>query len=427
MTRKLLTTFLLTAACIMSMAQEKPKTGWGITPLPMASFSSDNGIQLGAMCDAYCYGDGSIYPNYLHKLSFEYSYYTKGSTVLHGFYDSSYLIPGIRLTAAASFIRSTLYPFYGFNGTSATWFDNLDKNLDEGYAYYNYARDMARLTADLQGKLYGNWKWIGGVSFWNYSISDHDTEIFSNTASLYRDYIEAGLIDADQANGGSHIEFKGGVSYDSRDHQTVPTSGISAEAYLYGSPDFFQSWKNNYLKLALHYRQYIGLVPERVVLAYHLAYQGLVAGEAPFYTLQNINVLYLLQTMNDGLGSKNTIRGTLYNRFVGNGMAWSNFECRIRLFSIDLFKQHWYVATNPFFDAGKIVQPYRLDQLKRQGMIMDDAISLYSGQPDKLHCSAGIGGQLVMNYNMVLSAEIAKTFRKEDGNFGLNLGLNYIF
>lgn len=426
---------LLTAALALaltatqSQAKEEPKTGTNFGFLPTISYSSDLGFQYGAQCQMFYYGDGSAYPAYLHKLDVEISRYTKGTSVLHAFYDSKHLIPGLRVTAAASFIGNKMYPFYGFNGTASPWSRELDANKESGIAFYNTERNMLRLMADFQGRITGSLNWIGGVSFWNYALQDIRNKDYDPQYTLYRRYIDTGLIDPSEAGGGSHLEIKGGVSFDTRDHEAAPDKGISAEAYLYGSPDLFGDHNRNYLKLAAHFRQYLTLVPDRLVFAYHLAYQGLLAGEAPFYTLQNINVLYLRQIHNDGLGSRNTVRGTLYNRFVGNGYAWSNFELRLRLFSFDFIKQHWYVATNPFFDAGKIVQPYKLDQMKEIiGMVSDSPGDLlYTGKDDKLHCSAGAGIKLVMNRNFIISAEFAKTFRAEDGDTGLTIGINYIF
>ncbi len=429
MKRLTLTAILFAVAATLAYSQEEPKTGTNFGFVPAVSFSSDLGFQYGAQMQMFYYGDGSSYPNYLHKLDLEISRYTKGSSVFHAFFDSEHLIPGIRLTTAASYIGNSMYPFYGFNGTASPWYEDMDANKDNATAFYNTERNMVRIIADLQGQISGPFNWIGGLSFWNYKLGDLKNDRYNVENTLYRNYIATGLIDPEDANGGSHIEFKGGVSFDTRDHEAAPSKGISAEAYLYGSPDFFNGWRNSYLKLSAHFRQYIPLASDRLVFAYHLAYQGLLAGEAPFYTLQNINVLYLRQIANDGLGSKNTVRGTLYNRFIGNGYAWSNFELRLRLFSFDFIKQHWYVAMNPFFDAGKIVQPYKLDEMKALAnqVTTSDRDLIYSGVEDKLHYSAGVGLKLAMNRNFIISAEFAKTFRKEDGNTGLTIGLNYIF
>ena len=83
------------------------KTGFSFTPIPALSYSSDLGFQLGAILDAYWFGDGSTYPKYRHKLTAEACYYTKGSGIYYLFYDSEYLIRGLRFTASASSVSYT--------------------------------------------------------------------------------------------------------------------------------------------------------------------------------------------------------------------------------------------------------------------------------------------------------------------------------
>jgi len=78
------------------------------------------------------------------------------------------------------------------------------------------------------------------------------------------------------------------------------------------------------------------------------------------------------------------------------------------------------VATNPYFDMGQILQPYRLEEQKNAG--------LYSGREKSPHFTAGLGIKLIMNHNMVVSFEGGKPFDKNDGT-GLwtNIGFNYLF
>jgi hypothetical protein len=229
--------------------------------------------------------------------------------------------------------------------------------------------------------------------------------------------------------------------------------------YAYGSPDILNGRGKNgyhYLKLAAHFRQYIPLLNDRIVLAYHLAYQGKLAGNAPYYTLQNINAIFLNQMISDGLGSVTTVRGVPYNSVTGDGYAWANFEIRFKLFSFRFLRQNFYVGANPFFDLGACVQEYRLDkmkQIRKTGTSLDGTTKftdaelnlIYTGKPLKLHMSAGIGFKVVMNRNFVLSAEFGiplNTVIYSDTNLnveadnltmkksyspGINIGMNYIF
>ena len=72
------------------------------------------------------------YPTYLHKFNVELSHYTKGETIAHMFYDSKYLLPGLRLTAAVSYLDSAMSPFYGFNGYASP----LDMDLTKDSSWY---------------------------------------------------------------------------------------------------------------------------------------------------------------------------------------------------------------------------------------------------------------------------------------------------
>ena len=257
--------------------------------------------------------------------------------------------------------------------------------------------------------------------------------------------------------GGHHLELKAGLVYDSREHEADPTRGIWAELYAYGSPDILNGRGKNgyhYLKLAAHFRHYVPVWQDKITFAYHLAYQGKLAGNAPYYTLQNINTLYLRQIISDGLGSINTVRGVPYNSVIGDGYAWANFEMRFKIVSFRFIKQNFYLATNPFFDMGACVQQYRLDEMKAlrtahdagDATLSDAEMNLiYTGEKRKLHMSAGVGLKLAMNRNFILSAEVAVPLNtkvytntnldvpvselkmKNSYKPGVNIGLNYIF
>lgn len=418
--------------------ETKIKTGWNFGFVPAVSYNSDLGLQYGINADIYNYGDGSTFPRYKHKFSTEISHYTKGMTRLHVFYDSKYLIPGIRVTAAATYMNNPMFSFYGFNGSAQPYMQDWNANKEDNIAYYNFQRNMFRFLADFQGEIVPNLNWAAGVSFWNFDISDINKEDYASWNTLYKDYLYRGIIKEDEANGGSRFEMKAGLVYDTRDLDSAPSKGIWAEAYVNASPDLFGDGYK-YAKLSAHFRQYIPIMSDnRMTFAYHLAYQGTIAGEVPFYMQSNITTLYLRQILSEGLGSINTVRGTLYNRMIGDGYAWGNFEMRIKLFSFNLINQSWYVATNPFFDLGAIVQPYRLDEMAANKSKYDETVNMplpnhIQGKTDKnevtkLHYSAGAGLKLVMNQNFIVSAEVAKALDPDDNpGLGVNIGLNYIF
>ena len=149
------------------------------------------------------------------------------------------------------------------------------------------------------------------------------------------------------------------------------------------------------------------------------------------------------------------MRGVPYNSVIGDGYAWANFEMRFKIVSFRFIKQNFYLATNPFFDIGGCVQPYRLDKMEKirktgktlggEDLSNAELNLIYTGEPRKVHTSAGLGLKLAMNRNFILSAEVAiplntKVYTNTNLNVpvselkmknsykpGVNIGLNYIF
>ncbi len=99
-----------------------------------------------------------------------------------------------------------------------------------------------------------------------------------------------------------------------------------------------------------------------------------------------------------------------------------------------------------------VVQPYRLEQQKAAAEKLQNNVPmsyvkeganvyltlkdgskpsikelLYTGSKEVLHTGGGFGIHVIMNENFNISFEFAKTLRKQDGLFGMNIGLNYIF
>lgn len=382
-------------------------SGWNIGPLPCVSYSSDLGFQYGVCADAFYYGDGSRFPEYEHRFYIEASRYTKGQTLLHGQYDSKYLIPGLRVTAALSYQYDPLFAFYGFNG--ALQYDaSKDLNRDTKLALYNHERKMFRGLFDVQGPITEHLNWAAGLSFWAFELGEFKTDKYLPQLSLYNMYTAAGWLP--NAQGGKHMEAKIGLVYDSRDNESAPNKGIWAECYVNGSPALLGN--ESYLKFVAHFRQYLALGSERSVVAYHIGFQDTVLGQTPFYMLPVIYTLYLRQTSSEGLGGYNTVRGMLQNSLVGQGYLWANLEFRQRIVDFSFIGQNWYLALNPFVDAGYVSRTYKADVF---------------GEGQRTAVSAGLGIKLAMNENFIISFECAKSLSHKTQPMGSSLVLNYIF
>ncbi len=473
--KRFLLIIALVAATLSLGAQDKNKetvkTGLNFGPLPAIGYSSDLGWHYGALSDIYWYGDGSTYPEYRWKANVEVSRYSKGNTVLHTFFDSKYVIPGIRISAAVSYFGNNTYNFYGFNGGSTLYVPELDRisTLDPivnrknpynsstiytgGQGFYIMKRDIFRVATCFQGNFGdSHWGWAAGLTYWwiktGHARNRGLNPMTSNNPdiSLYDIYVKNDIIPEAEKNGGHHLELKAGVVFDTRDHENNPTKGTNLEVYMFGSPDIISKHNNNYLKLAVHFKQFFTLAPERLVFGAHLAYQGLIAGNAPYYMLQSIQSINMKQINTEGLGSTCTLRGTVSNRLMGNGYAWMNTELRWNFVRFKWIGQNWTLATNPFFDMGMIVQPYRpekMDNLKNDNSIVAKvdgkeykASDFYLNDAGMLHMSAGIGLHVIMNQNFNINFEFGKAFfdgkkaawaNNDGAGIGINIGLNYIF
>ena len=395
-------------------APAKVKKGWNFGPLPAIGYNSDLGFQYGALTDIFYFGDGSRFPEYIHKFNVEVSQYTKGTGVYHMFYDSKHLLKGIRTTLDVSYLTDKMMDFTGFNGFMSQYDPEFAL---ENPSYYKIDRRLMRATADFQGPIGDNWSWAAGIGVYGYKTGEVRLEKYAEADNLYSHYVNAGLIAQDEAAGGTKFEVKAGIVHDTRDNEADPTKGIWREAIFFGSPG-----AQSYLKLSLVHRGFLPLYKDKLTLAYRVAVQTNLAGEAPFYILQNLSTLYFRQITSEGLGGVNTLRGVMRNRVVGNGVAWANLELRYRFLDFRFLKQDWYLALNPFFDAGRVIQYYKKDM-----MLAATDPSIETQNSEKLHMTAGAGIKAIMNKNFIVSFEWGKPFNSGDGKNGMNIGLNYIF
>ena len=464
MKKLILTIVSVIAAGSMLFAQEEKemKTGWSFGVLPTATYSVDNGFQAGAFGDIYYYGDGKTYPDPIHKISWEGSYFTHSHRMrLYLAYDSKYLIPNMRVNASVTYMTDPLYSFWGFNGAAATQNYDVWGNRDiyapltkNNVNYYGMSRNMLRVLANFQGRITDNLNWAAGVNFWNWKLGamndvgvevDGNKQYYDTDYTLYNFLVQNDVISATEKDGSSALEINAGVVYDTRDMEAAPNSGIWAEAYLNGNVIDQQ-----YLKACAYFRHYISIpldfIPAgRPVFAYRLAWQHTILGETPLAMIQNNPLLVQRNMISEGFGSSNTIRGLRENRILAEGMAWANTELRIKLVKFTLANQYFYIAVNPFFDAGIITKPYKADALaalaKKQGSadgkVYDLRFNALTGNTDPIYdpskvnylvYSGGAGLKIAMNQNFIVSADFAKCFTKGmEAGLWIGIGINYQF
>lgn len=426
---------LLAAVMLAAPFQAKDKgeiikSGWNFGPLPVVGFDSDLGFQYGLCCDIFNYGNGSNYPQYDFKINVEASTYTKGSSVLRSYGDFKNLIPDGKFFYDVTYFNAPKFGFYGFNGYAAPFSPEYGE-MKSGAPFetgtksgYNFmSRNQFRAIASMQKNISGHLNWAAGLAYYNIRTNALGISDYEGQNTLYDKYVGTGLIRENEKAGGNVTQLRAGLVYDSRDHDSDPTRGFNIEATLFYSPDLIDGEGYSNMGFTFTGSQFIPVVSDRLTFAYRLLVQTKLWGDIPYYFTNNINTMFFRKMYTEGIGGNASVRGLNRNGVLGDGFGMLNAELRWRAVDFKLINQNWTIALNPFFDAGRILQPYRLDEQKK----CTDS-SLWSGKDDGFHCTAGCGFKLIMNHNMVVSFEAAKAMDENDGN-GLwtNIGFNYLF
>ena len=437
MKKQLLIAFaLLLSVSAFSQKQEIIKKGWNFGPLPVLGYDSDLGFQYGACVDIFNYGDGSNYPRYDYKFNVEVSRYTKGSGVFRFYSDLPNVIKDTKLFFDVTYNYSKKFEFFGFNGYEASTYDpvkagfqpllDLTPELDTASGYHYIKRNQLRILGSIQRSIPGvrNLNWVAGLAYYNVKTDAIELDAYQGQPTLYSKYLENGIIKENEKNGGNIAQLRLGLIYDSRDHNNDPSKGIYAEYTLTGASDFIDGNGYNYLAQTLLWRQYIPIYKDKLTFAYRLGLQHKLAGQIPWYMLNNINTTFFQKMYTEGLGGAVTMRGVNRNGVLGNGFVLGNAELRWHFLDFQFINQNWQLALSPFFDAGMIIQPFREDELKAAGS------DYYSGEKETLHTSTGLGFKIIMNRNMILGVDVGYALDQRDRiqkAIGTSVGFNYIF
>jgi outer membrane protein assembly factor BamA len=419
-----------------NVKSDKIKTGWNFGALPAIAYDSDIGFKYGALVNLFYYGDGKQYPKYLHSLYFEWNHTTKGSGLSQFTYDSEYLIPGIRLSAEASYLTEQSLDFYGFNGYESDYnadFEDEESDLYISRMFYNMDRRLTRLKADFQGKITGpDFRWLAGIEFNSAKVGTVDIEklnkgkdeedLLPEADLLYDRYIDWGLIPEDEADGGKTTLLKAGAVYDTRDIEANPMKGVWTELQFLVAPGFLGNGDLAYTRLAMTHRQYFTLAPQVLSFAYRLSYQTKLSGNMPFYMLPFVYNTAPALTR-DGLGGAKTIRGIMRNRVVGDGFVYGNLEMRWKFLRTLVFNQNVYLALSAFLDGGMVTDNYDMDLTQ----VPTEDIGLVKAEKEKLHLGAGGGLHIVMNQNFVIAVDYGRALDPGDGISGMYIGLNFLY
>jgi hypothetical protein len=435
--------FVLLATLAPFVAPAQDENEWRVDlRIDELGYTPDYGAGLNAGV-AVRLGDAERRRDNLHLFDLSGGWHSEGMSEAHFMYDSRRLLPwGVRLAVGGHYTTDALAGFHGFGGASSPYYRELDRR--GGVAFYGMRRDVARASLDLGGSIANRnagrtgftLDWKAGASFSDYEIGSVTHKKYADGAgnSLYNLYRRYGLISDYEAAGGRRAEFSAGLAFE--------MTGVgSTDAPHYGklevlarvSPDLFDR-RADYAKLGVRLSHHIMIKKWSAIVSYRLGYDGTVwsQGPVPFYVQSELATPTEGRMSIDWLpGGVGSLRGVLQNRVVGDGVAWANVDVAVKVAGFRALGRHWDVLLNPFADAGAVVQPYRLDQMREvwsdTWRPASERRLVYSGVGEKLHVTAGLGVSLIAYDDYTVSVLWGRPFSRQDGPGALYAGVKWLF
>ena len=239
-----------------------------------------------------------------------------------------------------------------------------------------------------------------GLQFSHVNVRDYTGERIDGgiqqPTRLFNDYAAGNVVGFD---GGWDNALKLGLTYDTRDFEPDPTSGIMLQLAARLSLKALGS-DFNYQQVALSARGFHSLLGEskRLVLAGRLAYV-MQFGNVPFYSAPTIP---LTDVDIRGLGGFNTLRGYVQNRFVGDAGTWATAELRWSFAETTFLGQHLRFMLVPFVDTGSVFNSVSDTSFRRWKV------------------DAGLGLRLAWNLSTTISFDSARS--SEGSMFYMEVG-----
>jgi hypothetical protein len=360
-----------------------------LTGLPLVAYDPNFGFGAGAR--AYYYYDGHpddplfAYTPYLHRV-YAQAFATTGGAQDHiidydapAFPDANY-----RVRATLEFEADTDWPYFGIGsrsmaplsypgapGVTFARMNDYDRSTaavhPDGTTYarynvYGFQRPILQLALE-RNLLGGLLRSMVGVNVTYMAIHDYSGQATLSSATdpsgnsvrvpeaptlLSRD-CGAGLIVG--CGGGWDNVLRLALSFDSRDFEPDPNSGIYAElSSEFGTHALGSQYQ--YMRLMLSVRGFYSPIPRvaDVVLAERAVYEVQTKG-TPFFSQ---TLMPFIDDNHTGLGGFRSLRGYRQNRFVGPVIALSNTEVRWTFLKFHAFKQGIALIAAPFMDIGRV-------------------------------------------------------------------------
>ena len=219
--------------------------------------------------------------------------------------------------------------------------------------YNDYQKQQVGGVVAVERDYWGGWlRPLLGLQFTHVNVGDYtgdriDGAVMQPTR-LFTDNQAGRVIGYD---GGWDNALKIGLTFDTRDFEPDPASGVMLQAAGRVSSQVLGS-AFDYQQVTFSGRGFHNLLGDsgRLILAGRLTYV-MQFGDVPFYSASTIP---FTDGDANGLGGHATMRGFVTDRFVGDAAAYGNGELRWSFAEKMLWGQHLRFMLVPFVDTGRV-------------------------------------------------------------------------
>jgi hypothetical protein len=368
--------FAAAKAPIPDLLLKDKKAGWYVTGIPLIGVDPEEGFGFGGELQIYDNGSTNSpffrYAPYRRSITVGAVDTTRGTASVYLGYDQPYIndTPW-RIRGYGGWFENKLANYFGtgsqtlqplrYPGSTQTYqhYNDYQNALDQvvngetwkQYNHFQLQQVFASLNVeyDLMG---GRLRPLVGVQISHLEITDYsgdniDGAVMQETR-LHQDARSGSIVGY---GGGWDNNLRIGLSYDTRDYEPNPTSGILAQAMVTGSITGIGS-EFNYGTAILSFSHFTSLIPSvtRLVFAGNYIFAERF-GEVPFYAQNRLSVPF--DELKTGLGGWKSLRGYHRNRFVGETTALGTWELRWGFAETEILKQHLGFMLATFADTGR--------------------------------------------------------------------------
>jgi len=341
-------------------------------------------------------------------------------------------VPGLlqgrlRINAAIRFVKFSTTGYYGLGNASTAeqpW-QAIDEEVDpDGY--------RAARRFHQYDRTYPNAEFIARFNVWDRTIPAHKRrlEVFAGTSfsynlmSLYegselaQDVATRATDSADGreltrllAGTENHalLVLKGGLLWDTRDHEFSPTRGTFSEISFRLSPGV--SGGLVYGGATANTRWFASLYKDYLVFATRVV-GDMVFGKTPVYELARYDGLI----PRDAPGGGWSVRGVPRQRYHGKIKLVGNFELRSMFYRFNIKSQRFGLGAAGFLDTGRVWTDYRkveLDGVETDGLFTNFKV--------------GVGGGLRVTWGETFVIRLEPGYSLTDQTFGFYINVGHLF